>query len=216
VPHRARPPLRPEVRFHYRDLPPGAIEADVTSLVQTVVDCLRDEPLRTALSVGDSALADGRLTRAALRTYVAELRGPGSARIRERIELLDGRSANAFESCARAILIEAGLLGFEPQVSIRHRGTFVGRVDLGHRRLRVLIECDGFEHHGERDHWVQDVLRHTTLVSAGWRPLRVTWEQVMFAPDWVLERVVETITGDVGDGALAAARRLCSAGAAAA
>ena len=209
VPRQARPRVRENVELHYRDLPASAVEGDVTSLVQTVVDCLRDEPLRTALCVGDSALAEGRLTRATLRAYVGRLRGPGSARVRERIELLDGRAANAFESCGRAILVEAGLLGFEPQVTIRHRGIFVGRVDLAHRRLRVVIECDGFEHHGERDRWTQDLLRHTSLVAAGWRPLRFTWEQVMFAPEWVLERVVETITGKTGHDAVAVARRLC-------
>jgi len=217
VPWKARRTSVPEeVDLHYRDLPAEAITGDVTSLVQTVVDCLRDEPLRIALSVGDSALAEGRVTRATLRAYVAQLRGPGSARVRQRIELLDGRAANAFESCARAILLEAGLLGFEPQVTIRHRGTFVGRVDLAHRQLRVVIECDGFEHHGERDRWVQDILRHTSLMAAGWRPLRFTWEQVMFAPDWVLECVVETISGDAGDRALSTAQRLCRARAAAA
>jgi len=199
------------VTLHYRDLPARAVDGDVTTLVQTVVYCLRDEPLRTALSVGDSALAQGRLTRATLRSYAARLRGPGSARVRRRIELLDGRTANAFESCARAILIEAGLVGFEPQVSVRHRGTFIGRVDLAHRRLRIVIECDGHEFHSDRDSWVQDVLRHTSFVAAGWRPLRFTWEQVMFSPDWVLERVVETITGDDGARALSTAQRVCSA-----
>jgi very-short-patch-repair endonuclease len=216
VPRRARPRVRNGVELHYRDLPAWAVEGDVTSLVQTVVDCLRDEPLRTALCVGDSALVEGRLTRATLRAYVASLRGPGSARVRQRIALLDWRAANAFESSARAILLEAGLTGFEPQVSIRHRGTFVGRVDLAHRGLRIVIECDGFEHHGERDRWTQDLLRHTSLVAAGWRPLRFTWEQVMFAPGWVLERVIETITGEVGDRARSTAQRLCRAGAAAA
>jgi len=217
VPRKARRTSIPDVvDLHYRDLPASAVDGDMTSLVQTVVDCLRDEPLRTALSVGDSALAGGRLTRATLRAYVAGRRGPGSARVRERIELLHGRAANAFESSARAILLAAGLDGFEPQVPIRHRGTFVGRVDLAHRRLRVVIECDGFEHHGERDRWTQDVLRHTSLVAAGWRPLRFTWEQVMFSPHWVLERVVETITVDLGDRARSTAQRLCRAGAAAA
>lgn len=215
VPRRARPRVRQGVELHYRDLPAAAVDGDVTSLVQTVVDCLRDEPLRTALCVGDSALAEGGLSRAILRAYVASLRGPGSARVRERIELLDGRAANAFESCARAILLAAGLVGFDPQVPVRQRGTFLGRVDLAHRGLRIVIECDGFEHHGERDRWTQDLLRHTSLVAAGWRPLRFTWEQVMFAPDWVLARVVETITGEIGDDALAAARRLCRASAAA-
>jgi len=217
VPYKARRTKIPEgVDLHYRDLPDHAVDGDVTTLVQTVVDCMRDEPLRTALSVGDSALAEGKLTRADLREYAARLRGPGSARVRERIELLDGRAANAFESCARAILIEAGLTGFEPQQTVRHRGVFIGRVDLAHRRLRIVIECDGFEHHSERDRWTQDLLRHTSLVAAGWRPLRVTWEQVMFSPGWVLERVVETITGQVGDRARFTAQRRCRAESAAA
>ena len=217
VPWKARRTSVPEqVGLHYRDLPASAVDGDVTTLVQTVVDCLRDEPLRTALTVGDSALSEGRLTRTTLRHYVTGLRGPGSAQVRERIERLDGRSANAFESCARAILLAAGLGGFEPQVPVRHRGTFIGRVDLAHRGQRVVIECDGFEHHGERVRWAQDLLRHTSLVAAGWRPLRFTWEQVMFAPDWVLERVVETITGEVGDRALSTAQRVCRTDAAAA
>jgi very-short-patch-repair endonuclease len=78
----------------------------------------------------------------------------------------------------------------------------VGRVDLAHRTLRIVIECDGFETHGGRDAFVRDLVRFTELVSAGWRPLRFTWEQVMFNPEWVLERVRDVLSiAEAADGA---------------
>jgi very-short-patch-repair endonuclease len=195
-----------DVRLHYRDYSADVLDGDVTIPLETVIDCLRDEPLRVALSVGDSALEQGLVTRSQLEARARSLRGPGSAVVRHRIALLDGRAANAFESCARALLIEAGIFGFDPQVAIRHRGRFVGRVDLAHRTLRIVIECDGFETHGGREAFVRDLVRFTELVSAGWRPLRFTWEQVMFNPEWVLERVRDTI-GEVTREEIAVRRR---------
>ena len=161
--------------------------------MRTVVDCLRDEPLRVALSVGDSALREGLVTHDELAAAVKALRGRNAAVARRRFELLDARAANAFESCARALLIQAGVTGFVPQVSISHNGVWIGRVDLAHLTLRIVIECDGFETHGTLAAMTADATRHTWLVSAGWRPLRFTWHQVMFQPDWVLGRVQDTI-----------------------
>lgn len=208
VPRKARRKGVPcNVMLHYRDHLPEAIDGDVSSALETVIDCLRDEPLRVAVCVGDSALAGGKVTAEELAARAARLRGPGAARVRHRVTLLDGRAANAFESSCRVILLEAGILGFEPQVVVRHRRQFVGRVDLAHRALRIIVECDGFETHGGRDAFVRDLVRFTTLVSAGWRPLRFTWEQVMFAPDWVLERVRDTIALSSPSGASKTAQR---------
>ena len=189
--HRRNAPT--DVNFRYRRLDRTEIDGDVTTPLRTVVDCLRDEPLRVALSVGDSALREGLVTHRDLTQAVANLTGQGAAKAKHRLGLLDARSANAFESCARAILIEAGIDGFEPQVPIRGRRGFIGRVDFAHRGLRIVIECDGFETHGGREAFVKDLIRFTYLVSEGWRPLRFTWEQVMFSSDWVLERVRDTI-----------------------
>ena len=188
-----------DVNLHYRDLRADEIAGDATTPLRTVVDCLRDEDWRTAISVGDSALGSGTVDHVELGRAVLRLRGPGSRRARERFALLDARAANAFESCARVLLIEAGILGFEPQVWIRAGGQAIGRVDLAHRRLRVVIECDGFETHGTLAGMTRDATRHTRLVAAGWRPLRFTWRQVMFAPEWVVARVRETLDAATRD-----------------
>ena len=170
----------------------------MTTPLRTVVDCLRDESLRVALSAGDSALRDGLVTHAELKAAVHALSGKGAALARSRVVLLDAGAANAFESCARAILVEAGLTGFESQVTIRDKDGWIGRVDLANRTLRIVIECEGFESHGGRAAFVRDLVRFTSLVSAGWRPLRFTWEQVMFHPEWVGRRVRATVEAATG------------------
>jgi very-short-patch-repair endonuclease len=170
----------------------------VTSPLQTVVDCLRDLCLREALSVGDSALRSGMVDDAALIARIAVLRGPGSAKVRSRAAMLDARAANAFESSCRAILIDGGVIGFAPQVSIRHQGRFLGRVDLCHQVLRIVIECESFAHHGDRASLRRDCRRYSSLEAAGWRVLRVSWEDVMFEPDWVLSRVRDTVSAAGG------------------
>lgn len=193
-----------DVALHYRDYRDDDLDGDVTTVLTTVVDCLRDESLQVALCAGDSALRDGLVTRERLVTRAATLRGPGSRVVRRRVDLLDGKAANAFESSCRALLVGAGLLGFRPQVSVRHPTQWIGFVDLADEALRIIIECDGFETHGTRGAFVSDRVRLTWLVSAGWRPLQFTWEQVMFRQDWVLERILDTVA--VATGAAIAAQ----------
>jgi very-short-patch-repair endonuclease len=147
------------------------------------------------VSIGDSALRSGLVDYAALTAAVASLRRPGARRAGDRLPLLDARAANAFESCCRAVLLGAGIDGFLPQVVIRHHGRWIGRVDLVDRRRRIVVECDGHDTHGGRTAFVADLVRFTSLVAAGWRPLRFTWEQVMFRPEWVLEMVRDTVDG---------------------
>ncbi|HSF26316.1 MAG TPA: DUF559 domain-containing protein [Actinomycetes bacterium] len=190
VSSRARRRRKPaDVVLHYRDLRPDEVIDDVTSPIRTVLDCARDLPLREALAVGDSALRSGLVDYDELRLLALGLRGPGSARTRQFVTWLDARSANAFESATRAILLEAGVTGFRPQVTIRAHGRFLGRVDLANVRLRIVIECDGFAWHGQRSALVRDCRRYDELTAHGWAVLRLAWEQVMFEPEWVLATV---------------------------
>lgn len=194
VPWKAKRAHVPEdVQLRYRDIADHERAVGVTSALTTVVDCLRDLSLREAFSVGDSALRSGLVVFDELALSVRRLRGPGSRRARERLLLLDARAANAFESSARALLVEAGHPGFRPQVTIRHDGRWIGRVDLAEPRLRIVVECEGYAFHSDRAAFRKDAIRFTSLVAAGWRPLRFTWEQVMFDPDWVRARVAETV-----------------------
>lgn len=101
----------------------------------------------------------------------------------------DGRAANPFESCLRAICLEIPGLTVEPQVWV----SGVGRVDLLDVRLRLIVEAESYEFHGGRREFLRDVRRYTAATRAGWTVLRFCWEDVMFRPEYVVAVIADVI-----------------------
>lgn len=166
----------------------------VTSRVRTVVDCCLDLPFDEALSVFDSALRGGlrrrEVTEASLSLGKLQRR-----RVLALARVASHRAANPFESVLRALAIEAaGALGFqfEPQHRIRY-DDYYARVDLGNHDLRLVLEAESFEFHGDRAAFTRDCVRYTELGSRGWLVLRFTWEHVMFQQDWVRRKIAMTV-----------------------
>lgn len=165
---------------------------DVTTPIRTVLDCIRSLPLAEALAIADSALHHQIVDADDLFAAAAALRGPHRQRIRSVVALADGRAESVLESALRAILIEAGIEGFEPQHAVRD-GDFSARLDFGHPALRIALEAEGFEFHGTRQALVKDCRRHVNLSIRGWTLLRFSWEDVMYDKDWVAEVVGRAI-----------------------
>jgi very-short-patch-repair endonuclease len=182
VPHGMKPPLQDGVRLHWTTQSMAAGFA--TPVLQTVLDCATTMPFPEALAIADSALAQCFLPREPLITAARGSKGPGRARRIRVAEAADWRADNAFESCLRGVVLEAGLTGFEPQLEIRLPNRIV-RVDLGDPERRVVLEADSFAHHGTRAALVRDCERYDELVAEGWKVLRFAWEQVMFQQQWV-------------------------------
>lgn len=154
-----------------------------TSRERTLLDCLRSLPFAEALAVADSALREG-FASGSLDALARDARGPGSAQVRTVASVADARAANPFESALRAICLEVDGLDVEPQVSI-YDPRWLGRPDLVDRRLRMVLEADSFEWHGDRAALARDARRYNDLAVAGWLVLRFTWEDVMFHGDRV-------------------------------
>ncbi|TCC58589.1 hypothetical protein E0H73_25010 [Kribbella pittospori] len=192
-PHVTVPPNR-----HPRPGPPAvlhwaAVDADerrdrTTSLLRTVVDCARVLPFGEALAVADAALATGYLNREELLAATVAMRGPGCPNARRTALAATGLSGSILESMLRALLIDEGIDGFEPQVPVTN-GLFRARVDLGHRLARVALEADGFAFHGSRRDFAADCHRYDELVAAGWLVLRLTYEHIIGDPAWVVATV---------------------------
>ncbi len=200
VPRAAHRTCPAGVVLHRADLAPDDHNRRSTLALRTVLDCAATLPFAEALAVADSALRDGVVRRDDLSDAAAERRGPGAPRVRRVAALADGDAANPFESALRAGLLDAGITGFTPQLPIRLvTGTTV-RVDLGDPRRRIVVEADGFEHHGTRRGLRDDCRRYDELVRAGWTVLRFAWEHVLGDPGWVV-----SVIGDV---AAAADRQL--------
>ena len=100
----------------------------------------------------------------------------------------------------RAIALGVAGSHWDPQHRIRY-DDFYARVDLADERLRLVLEADSFEFHGERAAMSRDAERYDELVSRGWLVLRFTWEQVMLRPAWVarvIERTVRRRIAELG------------------
>ncbi len=182
-----KPRSDPRVRLHWTRYPDD--DGGVTSPLRTVLDCASTLPFAEALAIADSALRE-HFVNDLVGPAVAS-RGPGRVRRLRVARAADGRADNPMESVLRAVVLDAGLTGFVPQVQIRlprrrHHA------DLADPRRRLVLEADGFGVHGGRAALARDCERDHELVAAGWTVLRFAWEHVMLRPQQVARVVVAT------------------------
>ncbi len=175
---------RRQVVIHRADLGPDDVAGIATSRELTLLQCLRSLPDDEALAVADSALRHGEI--ATLRRVLSNVRGAGSAKVRRIGREADARAANPFESVMRAICRQVPGLDVTPQV-VLSSDHYWACPDLVDHERRIVIECDSYEWHGNRQGFVKDVRRYTLLTAAGWVVLRFTWDDVMLRPGWVRE-----------------------------
>ncbi len=178
------PARRRGVALHRADLEQDEIRDGFTCRDRTLLDCLRDCDFDEALAVADSALRDG-YSASRLARLASEARGPGSRRIRRVAAEASADAANPFESVLRAIALEVPGLGVRPQVPLFAPAEFLGRPDLVDEELRIVLEADSFEWHGDRAALRNDARRYDLMVVNGWLVLRFAWEDVLFDQAWV-------------------------------
>ena len=197
---RISPARRSLVHVHRADLHPDQITGIATSAVTTLEMCLRSLPFADGLSVGDSYLRHGGYP-GALRGIAASARGPGARQVRRIAAAADGDAANPFESALRAIALDVPGLHVQAQRTISSPVVWA-RPDLVDEDLRIVLEADSFEWHGDRAALHRDANRYNRLVAGGWRVLRFTWEQVMFHPEEVRAILLLVVAGRTQPSAL--------------
>jgi very-short-patch-repair endonuclease len=134
------------------------------------------------------------VTTSRLRAAAGAARGPGSIAIRRVATHADGLAENPLESVLRALALAAGL-DLTPQLIVAEPG-FFAIADLGDERLRLVVEADGYEHHGTRAGLRADCARHTGFALHGWTSLRFTYEDIIYSPEWVIWVLRSWRTGD--------------------
>lgn len=188
------PPARPTVtlprnrsrggadglELHWQDLAPMQVHRGVTRPVETVIGCARSYDFDVALCVADSALRERAVSRHQLLAAAEASPRTGRAKALRVVRAADGRAANPFESCARAIATDVRGLHAEPQVWLHG----VGRVDLCDLSLGIVVECESFEFHSEAASLEKDVRRYTSCARRGLVVVRFTWKEVMLDPDY--------------------------------
>ena len=63
------------------------------------------------------------------------------------------------------------------------------RVDFVYPDHRLVIEADGYRWHDGRLAWERDRVRMSELAARGWRVLLVTWLQLKYRVDEVIDRI---------------------------
>ena len=188
VPRGARRPSG-DFELHWQDLAPDDVVSHVTRRTVTVTACARAYEPDVALSVADSALREGAVSRAQLLRAARASPRTGRARALRIIELADGRAANPFESVLRWLCLQVPGLCVVPQADIAG----VGRVDLFDARLGIVVEAESFEFHGSLDAFRRDVRRYTECARRGLVVVRFTWHEVMHRPDYVRAALADVV-----------------------
>jgi very-short-patch-repair endonuclease len=151
-------------------------------------------PARTIADLSHSlrAVELQRLIEEALLRHLAtraELAGYGQGRPALRAALAADDEPRLTRSEAERRLLEliraAGLPA--PSTNVRLAGH---EVDMLWAAQRLVVEVDGYEHHGTRPAFERDRRRDGRLLAAGYRVLRVTWLQIIKEP----ERVIAVIS----------------------
>lgn len=191
-------PVPEDLDLRFRTLADDDHDGTATSVLRTIIDCARDLPLAESLSVADSALRTGALTRQDLDAAIERLPRTGRSRAARVLRLASGDAANPFESGLRALALEATDEEWLPQCPVTLRSERVLHADAGSPLGRIALEADSHEFHASRSDIVRDCHRYNEMTIAGWVVLRFAWEHVMFHPEWVREVIAWVVRQRVG------------------
>lgn len=121
-------------------------------------------------------------------------RAAGAAQLRRLLaELEAGAHSDAERELVR-LLSDSGISGFIANYPVRISGRRF-RIDVAFPEHGLAIEVDGHAFHSSADRFQGDRTRQNLLVSAGWRVLRFTWEDLTRRPEQTLARIAEVLAG---------------------
>jgi very-short-patch-repair endonuclease len=187
-----RPP-NPKIVAHRSDLTPSDISTvqgiPVTTMPRTVIDIAAvsaEEVVDIAL---DAAIRQG-MSRSHFLRRLDVLARPGRNGIAVVKKLVAERAAeqglteSTFERLLLRALKRAGLPLPVCQMTIGQ-----ARVDFAYPDHALVIEADSYRWHDGRAAWERHRRRVSELAARGWRVLLVTWLQLKYRPDEVVDRI---------------------------
>ena len=157
----------------------------MTGPVRTVIDLASTtRPARLARIV-DELLAAKVVDLEALAARHTELARKGKPGIQVMRDLLEARGfefvppESQLEVMMLALLDRHGFPPPERQVELHWLSERGGRVDFAYPAARLIIECDGRRWHTRERDFERDRRRDNEAMLAGWRVLRITYDQLV-------------------------------------
>lgn len=163
----------------------------MTAPARTLLDLASSLSTRALRRAMNEAFVLGLADEGALWAVLDRCRGRRGAPQLRRL-LADGSGPSLTRSEAERRLLEliasAGLP--RPETNVR-----LGRyeVDFLWREQRLVAEVDGYAFHGSRAAFERDRTRDAELQARGYAVLRVTWRQIVDAPEATIGRIARTV-----------------------
>jgi very-short-patch-repair endonuclease len=181
------------IRVHRTLLVPEAVTTRfglrVTTRTETLLDCLGWLPLWTARNLLDRAFQQSWLSPRDIERRLTEQPGRWGDRQLARLarECRPGVEAES-ERRLQRLLEQAGIVGWQANSSMVVGGRRI-RPDIAFADAQLAVEVDGWAYHRTKEQRQADLERDARLVSAGWRVLRFSWDDVVDRPDYVLDTI---------------------------
>lgn len=184
-------PTRPRgrVRFRRRSIPPDSTVSPsgirVASIATVAVDAAgRDDgrAIDTLLRSHQATVDDLSLS----LSWFTGTRGNPERRRVVRESLLNPFSYA--ERQGHRLLRRAGITDWVANEPLRLGGRLIVP-DVRLRDAKVIVEFDGYEFHGGRDHFESDRERQNWLASHGYLVVRVTWTMITQTPQQVVSAI---------------------------
>lgn len=151
----------------------------VTTPARTWRDLAAMLELPDLVAAGDAILRRRLADEAALLSLGEDGAFRGSRRLRDALELLDGRAESPPESLLRVALIRSGIPPMLVNEPLHDRtGRFVARPDLRLRDWPIVIEYDGDGHRTDQQQWRKDIGRFAAIEDLGETVIRATGDDL--------------------------------------
>ncbi len=171
----------------------------VTSPLRTLFDLAAKLPKIELENALDTALRNRLTAVPSLQKRLLHMDRRGVAGIENLAQLLrarsDGRhrSKSVLERKALNVLRAAGLAIPESQWRVEMAKGGPRFLDLAYPAHRVAIELDSWQWHAQRSDWSADHTRNSTLTAMGWRILHITWDDLVYRPEYVVKLVSQAL-----------------------
>jgi Protein of unknown function (DUF559) len=165
----------------------------ITTVARTVIDLARNTGVRAGLVAADAALAECLASADELGAAVERAtRWPGVRGARRVVELASPLAESPLESLTRLLVVDAGLP--TPQLQIWVRTAYQRyRVDGLWPDRAVVFEADGLLKYAAQLDLHREKLRQEELERAGYRVVRVTWDDVWSHPTRTADRIAAAL-----------------------
>jgi len=159
-----------------------------------MIDLARVESAERLRFAYDSGLRDGRLNESLLHRRVVALRSSGRHGIPRLLEAIEGSEivSGAHSWLERAFLrliADAQLPRPDTQVVLSRAQDRLVRVDFRFPTTEVVVEVLGYRYHRTPDQLRRDTARMNALLTDGYRPYQLTYDQIVDQPESVIAEV---------------------------